>query len=58
MIVKRHTFGSFIPLHGFFYISHGSTPKYIFRLQRYSCQFVVIKVKELASILLFMDNKS
>ena len=42
-----------------FIISHTEAlPNLFFVFKEYSCQFVVIKVKELASILLFMDNKS
>lgn len=58
MIVKRHAFGSFIPLHGFFISHTEALPNLFFVFKEYSCQLVVIKVKESASILLFMDNKS
>ncbi len=41
-----------------FFISHTEALPHIFFFFKDSCQFVVIKVKELAAILLFMDNKS
>jgi hypothetical protein len=42
-----------------FFISHTKAlPNIFFVFKEYSCQFVVIKDKELASILLFIDNKS
>ena len=42
-----------------FFISHTEALSNLFFVFKdYSCQFVVIKDKELASILLFMDNKS